>query len=150
MEGMVYLTEAQRREMIQHALEGNPNEVCGMLGGQQGRVERVYRAQNIKESPVLYELDPKDHLRIIRDLDRNDLELIGIYHSHTHTEAYPSATDIRLAYYPDAFYFLVSLKDDPPVVRAFRIQKTDPMDEHGTVLEEPIILLDSPAGQGTS
>src|SRR4051812_37345134 len=95
------LTAAQRVELIAHALEGRPYEVCGLLAGREGRVERVYRAANKERSPVRYEIDPKDLIRIFRDIDDSDLELVGIYHSHTHTDAYPSATDVRLAFYPE-------------------------------------------------
>ena len=119
---MVRLPRAIRDEMIAHALEGRPNEVCGLLAGREDRINRSYRARNKERSPVRYEIEPTDLLRIFREIDDADLEHIGIYHSHTHTQAYPSATDIRLAYYPDALYFIVSLMDErTPQVRAFRI-----------------------------
>ncbi len=130
------LTRAQRQELIDHALEGRPYEVCGLLAGKDDRVERVYRAANKERSPVRYEIDPKDLIRIFREIDDADLELVGIYHSHTHTDAYPSATDVRLAYYPEAYYVLVSLMDErSPRVRAFRIRD-------GQISEAPIDVVD--------
>ncbi len=130
------LTRAQRQELIDHALEGRPYEVCGLLAGKDDRVERVYRAANKERSPVRYEIDPKDLIRIFREIDDADLELVGIYHSHTHTDAYPSATDVRLAYYPEAYYVLVSLIDErSPRVRAFRIRD-------GQISEAPIDVVD--------
>jgi [CysO sulfur-carrier protein]-S-L-cysteine hydrolase len=132
---MVRVPSALRDEMIAHALEGRPNEICGLLAGRPGEVMRLFRASNKEASPVRYEIEPTDLLRIFREIDEADLEHVGIYHSHTHTQAYPSATDIRLAYYPDALYFLVSLMDEQhPLVRAFWIRD-------GQVTEEPIELV---------
>src|SRR5215210_9365017 len=121
--------------MVAHALEGRPNEVCGLLAGHDADVTHVFRARNKEASPVRYEIDPADLLRIFREIDDADLEHVGIYHSHTHTQAYPSATDLRLAYYPDALYFIVSLLDErAPHIRAFRIRD-------GEITEEPIDLV---------
>lgn len=108
-------------ELIQHALDDNPNEACGLIAGRGNEAVRSYRAINREASPVRYDIEPADLLRLFRQMDQDGLEHIGIYHSHTHTQAYPSATDIRLAFYPEAFYVLVSLMDNNPHVRAFRI-----------------------------
>ncbi len=133
---MVRLPRAIHDEMVAHALEDRAYEVCGLLAGQDGLVTRAFRAGNKERSPVRYEIDPRDLLRIFREIDDADLEHVGIYHSHTHTQAYPSATDIRLSYYPDALYFIVSLMDERvPHVRAFRIRE-------GQVTEEPIEIKD--------
>jgi proteasome lid subunit RPN8/RPN11 len=70
---------------------------------------------------TFYTMDPKAMLRAMNDMDDSGSELIAIYHSHTHTEAFPSATDVELAAYPDAVYLIVSLQDDTPVVRGFDI-----------------------------
>jgi [CysO sulfur-carrier protein]-S-L-cysteine hydrolase len=122
--------------MVAHALEDRQNEVCGLLAGHGVVVERAFPARNRERSPVRYEIDPADLLRIFRQIDDEDLEHVGIYHSHTHTQAYPSATDIRLAYYPDAVYFIISLMDEhAPQIRAFRILE-------GVVTEEPMEIED--------
>ncbi len=132
---MVLLPRAIRDDMVAHALEDRPNEACGLLAGRPDQVTRGFRARNKEQSPVRYEIEPADLLRIFREIDDQDLEHVGIYHSHTHTQAYPSATDIRLAFYPDALYFLVSLMDDEAaVVRAFRIVDSE-------ITEEPIELV---------
>jgi len=121
-------------EMIAHARGDAPNECCGIIAGKDGRPMRLYRAINAEASPYRYSVDAKDLLRIYREADRNDWEFLVIYHSHTHTEAYPSPTDVRLAGWPDAYYVLVSLMDEAkPVVRAYRIVD-------GAVTEEPIEL----------
>jgi proteasome lid subunit RPN8/RPN11 len=118
--------------MIAHALEDAPNECCGIIAGQDGRAVKLFRAQNAEASPYRYNVDPKDLFRIHRECDENGWEFIVIYHSHTASEAYPSATDVRLAFWPETHYVLVSLMDrEKPAVRAFRI-------EDGRVREEEI------------
>jgi proteasome lid subunit RPN8/RPN11 len=130
--GVVRLPRSIRDEIVAHALEERPNEACGLLAGRGADVTRLFRARNKEQSSVRYEIEPTDLLRIFRTIDDEDLEHVGIYHSHTHTQAYPSATDIRLAYYPDAVYVIVSLIDErAPLVRAFRIVD-------GQVTEEPL------------
>ena len=122
-------------EMIAHAKEDAPDECCGIIAGADGRAKKLYRAINAEHSPYRYSVDTKDQLRIHRDADSNDWEFLVIYHSHTHTEAYPSPTDVRLAAWSDAYYVLVSLMDESaPVVRAFRIVD-------GAVTEEPIEIV---------
>jgi len=119
-------------EMIAHAREDVPNECCGIIAGKDGAATKLYRAINAEASPYRYSVDPKDLLRIYRDLDSQGWEVLVIYHSHTQTEAYPSPTDVRLAAWEDAYYVLVSLQDDDnPVVRAFRIKD-------GTITEEDL------------
>jgi proteasome lid subunit RPN8/RPN11 len=118
-------------EMIQHARDDLPNEACGIIAGKDGRAMKLYRAINAEASPYRYSVDPKDLLRIHREVDENGWEFMVIYHSHTQTEAYPSPTDVRLAAWPEAYYVLVSLAEASPIVRAFRILD-------GTVTEEPI------------
>ena len=131
---MVSLDRAVYDEMVAHALEDRPYEVCGILAGRGSRVTHAYRARNTEQSPVRYEIDPQDLLRIFRAIDDADLDHLGIYHSHTHTRAYPSETDKRLATYPEALYFIVSLVDErAPYVKAFTIRD-------GTVTEETVEL----------
>ena len=109
-------------EMIAHAREEAPNECCGIIAGQDGRPVKLFRAVNAEASPYRYSVEPKDLLRIFRECEENDWEFLAIYHSHTASEAYPSPTDVRLAFWPEAYYVLVSLQEsDKPVVRAFRI-----------------------------
>lgn len=122
-------------EMIAHAREEVPNECCGIIAGKDGEATKLYRAVNAEASPYRYSVDPKDLLRIYRDLDSNGWDVFVIYHSHTQTGAYPSGTDIRLAAWEDAFYVLVSLEDEgDPIVRAFQIR-------NGEVTEEPLEIV---------
>lgn len=119
-------------EMIAHAVDEAPNECCGIIAGKDGRAVKLFRAINAEASPYRYSVEPKDLLRIFRECEENDWSFLAIYHSHTASEAYPSPTDVRLAFWPEAYYVLVSLADkEKPVVRAFRIIDSQ-------VEEEPI------------
>ena len=109
-------------EMIDHARKEAPNECCGIIAGQDRRAVKLFRAKNSEASPYRYNVDPQELFRIYRECDEKSWEFLAIYHSHTASEAYPSPTDVRLAFWPDAYYVLVSLQDpEKPVVRAFRI-----------------------------
>lgn len=127
---MLKLPRAYVDEMIAHARENAPNECCGIIAGNSGKATKLYRAKNAAESPYRYEVDTRDLVRINNDIQDNNWDFLVIYHSHTGTEAYPSETDRRLAFYPDAYYVLVSLMDEnKPVVRAFRIRDGEVIEE---------------------
>jgi proteasome lid subunit RPN8/RPN11 len=109
--------------MVRHALEGLPYEACGLLAGRDGRVERFFPMRNADESRTTYRLDPSDQFRVFNEIENKGWQLSGIFHSHTHTEAYPSETDRQQAFYPEAHYVLLSVADRAkPAVRAFRIR----------------------------
>ena len=115
------ISQAHRDEMIAHARRDYPNECCGMVSGRAMVATNVYPLRNAAASPFLYEID-RDDLKKVIEIENDGEELVAIYHSHTHTEAFPSQTDIRLAYYPDSAYVIVSLADQAsPSLRAFRI-----------------------------
>jgi proteasome lid subunit RPN8/RPN11 len=98
-------------EMVAHALEDAPNECCGIIAGPDGSATKLFRTGNAEASPYRYKVDDKDLFRIYRECTDNDWDFIAIYHSHTASEAYPSPTDVRLAFWLDAYYVLVSTKD---------------------------------------
>ena len=109
-------------EMVTHARKEAPNECCGIIAGRDGRAVKLFRTKNAEASPYRYNVDPQDLFRIYRECEERGWEFLAIYHSHTASEAYPSPTDVRLAFWPEAYYVLVSLQHpDTPVVRAFRI-----------------------------
>jgi proteasome lid subunit RPN8/RPN11 len=81
-----------RDEMVRHALEGLPFEACGLLAGRDGRVERFFPMKNADESRTTYRLDSREQFEVFNEIDEKGWELSGIFHSHTHTEAYPSET----------------------------------------------------------
>jgi proteasome lid subunit RPN8/RPN11 len=131
--------------------------VCGILAGRAGRIEHVFPVRNTADEvtadsgffrdrvsgqpsdgrrAVHYFMDPKDQFRVYKEIWARELDVIGYYHSHTHTEARPSPTDVRLATDLSAYYVLVSLQDAAhPVVRAWRIAKNEPEDETGELIE---------------
>ena len=122
-----------RDALISHARAEYPDEMCGLLigdkpAGEGGRAIRFEPTRNKAASPYRYEIDPDDLLRLTIATDAADEVFWGIVHSHTHTPAVPSPTDIGLAFYPDSLYLLVSLADDEadpatgqPGIRAWRI-----------------------------
>ncbi len=118
----LHLTEEQAEAIIRHARREYPNEACGLLAGRDGRVEKVYPLTNAEHSPVTYRLNPEEQFRVFTEMEEKGWELLAIYHSHTHSPAYPSATDLELAFYPEALYLIISLADPArPALRAFRI-----------------------------
>jgi len=125
-------------EVLAHARGQYPNEGCGVLVGPEGfgRAERFVALRNAAPSPSSsYELDPMDQLELYRGLESRGEEVVVIYHSHPHTEAYPSATDVFLAADPDPHYLLVSTRDGREEVRSFVIRG-------GVVGEEQLRVLE--------
>ena len=110
-------------EITEHARAEAPNECCGMVSGRDGRATEVFRARNAFASPLRYELHPQDQFRIIQEIEERGEELAGIYHSHTHSEPYPSPTDVNLAAnWPDPVYLICSLAESEPEIRGFSIR----------------------------
>jgi proteasome lid subunit RPN8/RPN11 len=116
------------QRIVAHCYDGLPDEACGLLAGPMrdgeptGLVTRVYPCRNADASARTYTVDPRDMLHAMRDAEAEGGELVGVWHSHTHTDAYPSDTDIRQAVDPAWVYVLVSLKPGDPVLRAYRIR----------------------------
>jgi len=127
-------------EMVQHCIEGRPNEACGMIGAKAGETVKVFRMANADRSPVRYSLEPSEQLSVYNALDEQGWDLGGGFHSHTHTEAYPSPTDVRLAS-EEVPYVIVSLATEPAEIRAFRIIKTEWGSEDGEIIEIPVTIL---------
>ena len=121
-------------QMVEHGLREFPNEACGLLAGTEGLATRFYAMKNLDASPASYRLDPKEQLQVFDAMDEAGWDLVGIFHTHTHSEAYPSETDRKLAFYPDASYLVMSLSDrEHPDLRAFRIVEGEIAEEELTV-----------------
>lgn len=131
---MIRIPRAYADHMVAHAQEGWPDEICGLIAAEDGRLVRAFRVKNVDENPrVRYTMDPPELLRVTMEIDRRGWELYGIYHSHPATQAVPSATDRAMALdadaprgeqarWPGAIYFIVSLQDrEHPQIRAWRI-----------------------------
>ena len=140
---MLIIPAAIYQEMLEHLRQAYPDEGCGLLGGREGKVSRHFPTTNVEpeDKYIRYLIDPKEQLAAEEALDEQDLELVAIYHSHTHTPAYPSPTDVRTAYYPDSYYVLLSLTDPTkPVIRAYKIHKPDPWGATGQITEEELVI----------
>tara|TARA_B100001750_G_C15378703_1_gene531266 strand:+ start:87 stop:512 length:426 start_codon:yes stop_codon:yes gene_type:complete len=137
---MLNLDEKYARDMVDHALAEDPNECCGILAGKNGGIDKIYRMVNTESSPYRYNLDPQEQIQVDRDISDTGRKMMAIYHSHTHSEAYPSATDIRLAnpWYTDIVYILVSLLNrENPQIRAFRIESDAAIEEELHIIKTP-------------
>jgi [CysO sulfur-carrier protein]-S-L-cysteine hydrolase len=108
-------------QIVAQARDEAPNECCGIVGTRDGRAVSVYPVRNAAASPLRYEIDPKDQLRVFEALDDAELEIGAIYHSHTRSAPEPSQTDINLAFYPEAVYVIVGVAGEEDDVRAWRI-----------------------------
>ena len=126
-------------EMIEHCRATRPHEACGILAAQSGSVVHVFKMVNAAHSALRYALDPREQYLVYRALDEKGWDLGAVFHSHTHTEAYPSPTDIRLAS-EDVPYVIVSLAEDPPRIRAFRILKDHWTAATGEVSEVEVVV----------
>ena len=125
------------QELVDHALADLPNECCGMIAGLHGEATRVLRAANTESSPFMYVMEPREQLRIMDEIESSGEDLLAIYHSQTRSAAYPSRTDVELAFFPDTLYLIVSLADrEAPEIRAFRISRGAPDGEQ--ISEEPV------------
>lgn len=133
-EDMAELDGVFYKEIVEQSLREFPNEACGLIAAEAGVPVRVYPMTNADASPATYRLDGKEQLRVFNELDDRGWDLWAIYHSHTHTAAYPSNTDRLQAFYPDSRYLVLSLEDrEAPVLRSFFIRD-------GEVEEEELIV----------
>ena len=136
---MIRIPQEYIDEMISHSLQDDPDECCGILAGKDSKVSRLYRIRNSSPSPYRYVMDPQEMLKAMRDSDCRGIELQAFYHSHTHSSAYPSETDTRMAVdsgWVDFCYILVSLeKTGEPDVRFYII------DFKGEISEEQIEII---------
>ena len=140
--GPLWLAAGLRGAMCAHARRERPLEACGLLAGEGVRASAFFPTRNALASPTRYDIAPQDLLRVTMDLEARGQGIWGIFHSHPTTAAYPSPTDVRLAFYPEAYYLICSLADPAaPVLRAFRI--TD-----GQIQEYALCAEDAVGGEG--
>jgi [CysO sulfur-carrier protein]-S-L-cysteine hydrolase len=137
---MLELPVDVHHEILAHAIAGLPDEACGLVAARPGspRIERFFPMTNTAASSQIYRLDGREFLAVEADADAAGLAIVGVMHSHTHTSAYPSPTDVRDAEASDPFgtwhFLIVSLKHAEPALRSFRILD-------GEVTEEPVRLV---------
>ena len=124
---MITLSREHLFEMFAHARELSPAECCGLIGGSKKKARTVYRLRNVARNMLVgYEAAPEELFAAQRRMRERGEELLGIYHSHPRSsEPVPSETDVRLAYYPSAIYFIIGLGSNNETLRAFRISERD-------------------------
>ena len=142
LSGVLTISRAHLDAMIAHARADHPDEACGVITGPEGsdRPVRFVQMLNADRSPTFFRFDPTEQLRLYREMDDRDEEIVVVYHSHTSTEAYPSRTDISYAAEPQAHYVLVSTaesgSDEGPVsVRSYRIVEGRVSEEEVSIAE---------------
>jgi [CysO sulfur-carrier protein]-S-L-cysteine hydrolase len=122
------------KEIVDQGLREFPNESCGLIAGADGVPVKVFPMRNADASPSTYRLDGREQLHVFDEMEAQGWELWGIYHSHTHSGAYPSETDRKLAFYPESRYLVLSLQErEAPVIRSFFIAE-DGVDEEDLVI----------------
>ncbi len=125
---MITLQSSHRDQIFAYAREADPAECCGLIGGtEDGRAKSIYSLRNVAADKIVsYEAAPEGLFAAQRQMRERGEELLAIYHSHPRSaEPAPSETDVRLAYYPQAVYFIIGLAGPQPVIRAFRISERD-------------------------
>ena len=121
---MIRIPKSILQQMVEHAKKESPLECCGILSGKERTVEKAFELKNTEESPIQYSMSPRDQMKVFREMERDSMEMIAIYHSHPHTIPFPSETDVKLAFYPDISSIIISLKErENPVIKAFQISK---------------------------
>jgi proteasome lid subunit RPN8/RPN11 len=128
-------------QIVAHVRAVLPNEACGVVAGRDGRAVRLYPMRNAEPSPVGYRFDEREQLSVFADIDARGWDLLGFFHSHPETAAYPSPSDREHAHwtdpvtgrhtaaYPGTRYLIVSLSDGEPVLRAYRFERGEPVEE---------------------
>jgi [CysO sulfur-carrier protein]-S-L-cysteine hydrolase len=131
-EKVIELPKGMVDEIVEHARQEAPNEACGVIAGPVGRPVHLYRMRNAESSPTNYRFDEREQIRVFDEIEDKGWDLLGFYHSHTRSEAYPSRTDRARALwrdpvtdeevplFPGASYVIASIRDPEPEVRAFR------------------------------
>jgi proteasome lid subunit RPN8/RPN11 len=133
-EDMAELDGVFYKEIVEQALREFPNEACGLIAAEADVPVRVFPMTNANASSDTYRFDGKEQFVVFDEVDERGWEIWAIYHSHTHSEAYPSETDVRLAFYPDSRYLVLSVADrEHPVLRSFFIRDGEVTEEEMSV-----------------
>ena len=120
----VKITDHVRCAIETQALEAQPSECCGLLSGENGVITTLHPLPNEADRPaVRFFATPEGLFAAMRKIRESNQSLLGIYHSHPRTAAYPSASDVEMAFYPEAVYFIISLEGGIEL-RAFKIESS--------------------------
>ncbi|HEY4788403.1 MAG TPA: M67 family metallopeptidase [Bacteroidales bacterium] len=132
---MISIKREVLKKIVAHAQADLPNEACGYLVGNDGTITLSYQLTNIDHSPEHFSFDPAEQFKTVKDARSKGLQILANYHSHPETPARPSEEDIRLAFDPGILYFIISLAQPEPIVKAFRIIG-------GAVSTQEIVIID--------
>ncbi len=128
------LPRALVAQVLAHARKDHPDECCGIIAGKDGVATRVFEMENADRSPTGFTFDGAEWLRVYREVDDAEEDLLVVYHSHTATEAYPSRTDVLWSQHNEfQHWLLVSTRAADDEVRSFTISGD-------TITEEPVVL----------
>lgn len=122
-------------ELVMYCRACLPHEACGILAGTGDRATKVYLMTNAEPSPVSYLMEPGEQFRVMKEMRQEGLNMVAIFHSHPQSPAYPSAKDLRLAFYDDVYYVIVGLlREDLPEVRVFSMKGGEVTEDALTVI----------------
>jgi len=97
LEKSIVISQAQKELLLNHASKYNPNESCailfGKIEGEKSVVKDVFLADNIDDSPVNFSISSEELLKAYKMAEEKNLDIVGIFHSHPKSDAYPSNTD---------------------------------------------------------
>jgi proteasome lid subunit RPN8/RPN11 len=122
------------QRLLAHLRSTLPQEGCGLIACDANGAVELFPGTNTDASETRYNMDLAEVVTAFNEIDRHDWRLGAIYHSHPQTPAWPSATDLSYAFYPDALMVIVSFAVDPPDLRAFRIDEE--------ITEVPVVVSD--------
>lgn len=138
---MIRIKRAVAEKIILHAKKEYPNEACGILAGNGDLVSKAHLMKNVDNSPQSFFMDAKEQLKVFKGLREKGLQMLGIYHSHVASQAYPSSRDVELAFYPEASYVIISLPSikgaewGQGALRSFKIVENKIQEEELKIIE---------------
>ena len=132
---MITIVQPVLDDIQAHAGAETPRECCGILVGTGDRIVSHVRATNLEGGTTRFLLDPQDHIRALREARARGLDVVGFYHSHPRTRAYPSATDVAECGYADVLHLIVGTDEQgAPEARLFTI-------DGQTIAEVPYVVV---------
>ncbi len=119
---MINIKKKDYNILVEYSKQESPNEACAILAGKNNSISRIYLMKNIQEQPDSFLMAPEEQFKVIKDIRKKKLEMLGIFHTHPDSPARPSIRDISMAFYTEVVYFILSLEDsDNPLLKGFRI-----------------------------
>ncbi|MEK9656768.1 MAG: M67 family metallopeptidase [bacterium] len=124
------LPESIYKDIKSHAFSLAPIESCGYLGAKDYEVTSFYPMTNVDNSDEHFSFDPKEQFAVMKQARAKGEKLLGVYHSHPASPARLSAEDVHLFNDPESIYLIMSLLNDQPELKAFRVKKPSEQEVH--------------------